>query len=40
MRRARIHVAVVTDGDGRTVGLVTLEDLLEELVGDILDESD
>ena len=40
MRRARIHVALVTDPDGHTVGLVTLEDLLEELVGDILDESD
>ncbi len=40
MRHARIHVAVVTDADGRTVGLATLEDLLEELVGDILDESD
>ncbi|MGZ4703812.1 MAG: hemolysin family protein [Acidimicrobiales bacterium] len=40
MRRARVHVAVVTDADGRTAGLVTLEDLLEELVGDILDETD
>ncbi len=40
MRRARIHVALVTEDDGHTVGLVTLEDLLEELVGDILDESD
>lgn len=40
MRRARVHVAVVRDPDGRTAGLVTLEDLLEELVGDILDESD
>ena len=40
MRHARSTCAVVTDADGRTVGLVTLEDLLEELVGDILDESD
>jgi CBS domain containing-hemolysin-like protein len=40
MRNARIHFALVTDGAGRTLGLVTLEDLLEELVGDILDESD
>jgi CBS domain containing-hemolysin-like protein len=40
MRAARVHVAVVVDDDGRTVGLVTLEDLLEELVGDIRDESD
>ncbi|MBI2705649.1 MAG: HlyC/CorC family transporter [Actinobacteria bacterium] len=40
MRFSRVHVAIVRDDDGRTVGLVTLEDLLEELVGDILDESD
>jgi CBS domain containing-hemolysin-like protein len=40
MRRARLHMAVVLDGQGRTVGLVTLEDLLEELVGDIRDEHD
>ena len=40
MRSARVHFAVVTDADRRTAGVVTLEDLLEELVGDILDESD
>ena len=40
MRRARSHVAVVVDEHGRTVGIVTLEDLLEALVGDIRDESD
>jgi CBS domain containing-hemolysin-like protein len=40
MRRARVHFALVTGDDGTTVGIVTLEDLLEELVGDILDESD
>ncbi len=40
MRRARVHFALVTAGDGTTAGIVTLEDLLEELVGDILDESD
>ena len=47
MRRTRVHFALVTAsrsdaaGDhGRTAGVVTLEDLLEELVGDILDESD
>jgi putative hemolysin len=34
------HLAIVRDADGRTVGLVTLEDLLEELVGDIRDEHD
>ena len=40
LQRARVHLAVVADGTGRTVGLVSLEDMLEELVGDIVDESD
>ena len=40
MRRVRVHFALVSDDDGTTAGIVTLEDLLEELVGDILDESD
>jgi putative hemolysin len=40
MLRARRHLAIVTDEQERTVGLVTLEDLLEELVGDIRDEHD
>jgi CBS domain containing-hemolysin-like protein len=40
MQRARLHVAVVVDGDGQTVGIVTLEDVIEALVGDIRDESD
>lgn len=40
LQQARVHLAVVTDPDGRTVGLVSLEDMLEELVGDIVDESD
>ncbi len=40
MRRARVHFALVVDAEGRTAGVVTLEDLLEVLVGDILDESD
>jgi CBS domain containing-hemolysin-like protein len=40
MRRSRVHLAVVRDAEGRTVGLLTLEDLLEELVGDIVDETD
>ena len=39
MRHSR-HLVIVADGDGRTLGLVTLEDLLEELVGDIRDEHD
>jgi magnesium and cobalt exporter, CNNM family len=40
MLRERLHLAIVRDGGGRTLGLVTLEDLLEELVGDIRDEHD
>lgn len=40
MRSARVHFALVVDADRRTAGVATLEDLLEELVGDILDESD
>jgi putative hemolysin len=40
MLRERIHVAIVHDVDQRTTGLVTLEDLLEELVGEIRDEHD
>ena len=40
MLRARRHLAVVRDGDGRTLGILTLEDLLEELVGEIRDEHD
>lgn len=40
MRRARTHVSVVVDAAGAAVGLATLEDVLEDLVGDITDESD
>ena len=40
MLRKRTHLAIVHDADARTLGLVTLEDLLEELVGDIRDEHD
>ena len=40
MLRDRRHMAIVRDAAGHTVGLVTLEDLLEELVGDIRDEHD
>jgi CBS domain containing-hemolysin-like protein len=38
MQRRRIHVALVTDARGRWTGFVTLEDLMEELVGTIRDE--
>jgi CBS domain containing-hemolysin-like protein len=40
MQRARVHLALVTDPGGRTVGMATLEDVIEALVGDIRDESD
>ena len=40
MQKARVHVAVVTDEGGRTMGIATLEDVIEALVGDIRDESD
>jgi CBS domain containing-hemolysin-like protein len=40
MKRARLHFAVVVDGAGRVAGIVTLEDVLESLVGDIRDEHD
>ncbi len=38
MQRRRIHVALVTDEHGQWMGLVTLEDVIEELVGTIRDE--
>lgn len=40
MQSQKIHMAIVIDEYGQTAGLVTMEDILEEIVGNILDEYD
>jgi CBS domain containing-hemolysin-like protein len=39
-QKERSHMALIVDGNGKTSGLVTLEDVLEEVVGEITDEFD
>lgn len=40
MRQRKTHIAIVTDEYGSTIGMLTMEDVLEQIVGDIWDETD
>lgn len=40
LSRHRIHLAIVLGNKGKTIGIITMEDILEELVGEIYDEED
>ena len=40
LRHAKKHLAIVTDEYGGTLGVITLEDVLEQIVGEIWDETD